>query len=89
MLNFINIHVSKTKEISAEEFDRLFDAGEDLTPYLDLSSARRPNQETKPINIELPQWMLNALDREAKHLGITRQSLIKTLLSRELKKASL
>ena len=81
--------MSKTKEISAEEFDRLFDAGEDLTPYLDMSSAHRPNQETKQINIELPQWMLNALDREAKHLGITRQSVIKTLLSRELNKASL
>ena len=81
--------MSKTKEISVEEFDRLFDAGEDLTPYLDMDSARRPNQETKPINIELPQWMIDALDREAKHLGITRQSVIKTLLSRELKKASL
>lgn len=53
--------MSKTKEISVEEFDRLFDAGEDLTPYLDMSSARRPNQETKPINIELPQWTINAL----------------------------
>ena len=81
--------MSKTKEISAEEFDRLFDAGEDLTPYFNISSASRPNQETKQIDIELPQWMLNVFDREAQHLGITRQSVIKTLLSRELNKASL
>ena len=80
--------MNKKKEISVEEFDRLFDAGEDLTPYLDMDSARRPNQETKPINIELPQWMIDALDREAKYLGITRQLVIKTLLSRELNKAS-
>jgi hypothetical protein len=81
--------MSKTKKISTEEFDRLFDAGEDLTPYLDMSRARHPNLETKPINIELPQWMINALDQEAEHLGITRQSVIETMLSRELRKASL
>jgi hypothetical protein len=28
------------KKISAQEFDRRFDAGEDILPYLDLSTAR-------------------------------------------------
>ena len=32
------------KEITAEEFDARFDRGEDVTEFLDMSTARRPNQ---------------------------------------------
>ena len=37
----------KTKTISAEEFDRRFDAGEDISEYVDWSKARRPGLELK------------------------------------------
>jgi hypothetical protein len=43
----------KTKQpikISAEEFDRRFDEGEDITPFLDLSSARRPGREPQRVD---------------------------------------
>ena len=30
--------------MKATDFDKLFDDGEDITPYLDWSTARRPNQ---------------------------------------------
>ena len=33
------------KPISAEEFDRRFDAGEDMGDYIDWSSERRPGEE--------------------------------------------
>lgn len=33
--------------MKAEEFDRRFDAGEDITEALDLTKARRPKQELK------------------------------------------
>ena len=36
------------KKITAEEFDARFDRGEDVTEFLDMSTARRPNQELKP-----------------------------------------
>jgi len=40
-------------KITAEEFDRLFDENEvDVIQYLDLSSARRPNQERKKIKTD-------------------------------------
>ena len=34
--------MSAAKKISAEEFDRRFDDGEDMSDYLDWSSFRRP-----------------------------------------------
>ncbi len=74
--------------MKAEEFDRLFDEGkENITQYFDLSKARRPNQEPKRVAFELPQWMVNSLDQEAKRVGVTRQSLVKVWLAERLKRA--
>ena len=73
--------MSKPKRISAEELDRLFDEGkEDVLQYFDLSKARRPNLETRRVNVDLPEWMIAALDAEARQRGITRQAMIKTWL---------
>ncbi|MBE7534804.1 MAG: CopG family transcriptional regulator [Anaerolineales bacterium] len=71
----------KTK---ASDFDKKFDDGENVTANLDLSKARRPAEEQKRINMDVPVWMLAALDREAKRLGITRQSIIKMWLAERL-----
>jgi len=38
----------------------------------------------KNKNMEIPVWMLAALDREAKRLGVTRQSIIKIWLAERL-----
>lgn len=70
--------------MKAEEFDKLFDDDEDITHLLDLSSARRPNLEQKRINVDLPIWMVNQLDREAKRVGVTRQSIIKMWMAQRL-----
>jgi len=70
--------------MKAEEFDKLFDEGKDITHLLDLSSTRRPNQELKRVNVDFPIWMVNKLDREAKRLGVTRQSIIKIWLAERL-----
>jgi len=67
-------------------FDKLFDEGKDITHLLDLSSARRPNQELKRVNVDFPIWMVNKLDREAKRLGVTRQSIIKIWLAERLER---
>mgnify|MGYP001581117688 FL=1 len=71
----------KTK---ASSFDKKFDDGESIIEHLDLSQARRPAEEQKRINMEIPVWMLAALDREAKRLGVTRQSIIKIWLAERL-----
>ncbi len=73
--------------MKAKEFDKEFDSGEEITKYLDLSKARRPAQEQKRVNVDFPLWMIHSLDREAKRLGVPRQSLIKVLISQHLEKA--
>jgi hypothetical protein len=73
----------KTK---AEEFDRRFDAGEDVSSDLDLAKRRRPALESRRVNVDFPSWMVDALDREAKRLGVTRQSVIKMWLAERLER---
>jgi hypothetical protein len=74
--------------MKAEEFDKKFDEGEDVSQYLDISKARRPVQEQKRVNVDFPLWMIQLLDKEAKRLGVPRQSIIKLWVSERLKKAS-
>jgi hypothetical protein len=70
--------------MKASEFDRRFDAGEDVCADLDTAKARRPNLEAKRVNVDFPMWMVESLDREARKLGVTRQSLIKLWLADKL-----
>ena len=76
--------MSETRTISAEEFDRRFDEGEDITPFLDLSTARRPNQQVRKVNVDFTTRQLGELDEEAARLGIPRQAVIKTLCDEAL-----
>ncbi len=71
----------KTK---ASDFDKKFDEGENILAHLDLSKAKRPAEEQKRINMDMPVWMLAALDREAKRLGVSRQAMIKVWLAERL-----
>lgn len=70
--------------MKTEEFDSKFDAGEDVTSSLELSSARRPRQEARRVNVDFPSWMVESLDREARKLGVTRQSVIKVWIAERL-----
>jgi hypothetical protein len=74
--------------MKAEDFDKKFDEGEDVSHHLDLSEARRPAQEQKRVNVDFPLWMVRLLDKEAKRLGVPRQSLIKMWVAERLKKVS-
>jgi len=69
----------------AKEFDKKFDTGEEITKFLDLSKAVRPGQEQRRINVDFPVWMIQALDKEAKRLGVTRQSIIKVWIAERLR----
>ena len=72
--------------MDAEDLDQKFDDGEDITPYLDLTKTRRPNREQRRVNVDFPTWMVDALDREAGRLGVTRQSIIKVWIAERLEK---
>ncbi len=74
----------KAPTLTASEIDRKFDAGEDISEYLDWSKASRPNLEAKRVNVDFPAWMVRSIDNEARRLGVTRQSLIKLWLADKL-----
>ena len=74
--------------MKAKDLDKKFDSGEDITKSLDLSKARRPGQEQKRVNVDFPVWMIHSLDREAKRLGVPRQSIIKIWIAERLKEVS-
>jgi hypothetical protein len=74
--------------MKASELDKRFDEGEDITSELDLANARRPNREQRRVNVDFPVWMIDSLDREARRLGVTRQSIIKVWIAERLEKAS-
>jgi hypothetical protein len=74
--------------MKAREFDKRFDEGKDISKYLDVSKARRRGQEQKRVNVDFPLWMIQLLDREARRLGVPRQSIIKVWVAERLEKTS-
>jgi hypothetical protein len=70
--------------MKAKTFDRKFDAGEEVVDQLDVLQARRVGTRPKRVNVDFPAWMVDSLDREARRLGVTRQSLIKLWLADRL-----
>ncbi len=74
----------KKDTLTAKEFDRRFDEGEDISAYLDWSRATRPGLEQRRVNVDLPVWMIASLDQEAKRVGVTRQSVVKIWLAERI-----
>ncbi|AMW03937.1 MULTISPECIES: type II toxin-antitoxin system BrnA family antitoxin [Gemmatimonas] len=72
--------------MKAKDFDRKFDREVDITDDLDLSTARRPTQAPRRVNVDFPVWMIDSLDQEAARLGVTRQSIIKVWIAERLEK---
>ncbi len=72
--------------MKANEIDKKFDDGQSIAEHLDLSKTRRPAQDQKRVNVDFPLWMIQGLDREAKRLGVARQSIIKIWLAERLEK---
>jgi hypothetical protein len=74
--------------MKAREFDKQFDEGGDISQQLDISKAKRLKQEQKRVNVDFPVWMIQLLDKEARRLGVPRQSIIKVWVAERLQKAS-
>jgi hypothetical protein len=75
---------TRTGETPSEKIR--FDESEDITKYLDVSKAHRPEQEQRRVNVDFPIWMIQQLDKEAKRLGVPRQSVIKVWVAERLEK---
>ena len=57
------------KKTSAKNLESRFDSGKSVLDYFDTDIQR--------INLDLPKWAIQAIDREATRRGIARQALIK------------
>ena len=73
--------------MKASEIDKKFDDNqEDILEYFDTSKIKMINEESKRVNIDFPAWMVDSLDREAKHIGVSRQAVIKMWLAEKLQR---
>ncbi len=72
--------------MKAKKFD---DGKEDIISDLDLSTLKRPNQKQKRVNVDFPIQIIDSLDKEAKRVGVTRQSIIKLWLVERLEEQAL
>ncbi|MDP8289438.1 MAG: CopG family transcriptional regulator [Candidatus Susulua stagnicola] len=70
--------------MKTKDFDKKFDEGKSISKHLDLSKARRLEQEQKRVNVDFPLWVIHSLDKEARRLGVPRQSIIKVWVAERL-----
>ena len=73
--------------MKTSDFDTAFDNNTDIDDQIDWSKARRISPQTRRVNVDFPLWVVEALDAEAGHLGVTRQSLIKMWIAERLPRA--
>ena len=74
--------------MKAKDIDKKFDEGGDITAHLDVTKARRPEQEQKRVNVDFPLWMIQQLDKESRRLGVPRQAIIKVWVAERLEKVA-
>ncbi len=74
--------------MKSKAFDKAFDEGEDVSGAIDWTQAVRPNLAIKRVNIDFPTWIVEALDREAARLGVTRQALVKLWIAERIDRAA-
>lgn len=72
--------------MKAKAFDDAFERGQSVVRHLDLTRATRPGNEQRRVNVDFPVWMIDSLDKEARRLGVTRQSIIKVWIAERLQK---
>ncbi len=75
--------------MKTSEFEAAFNDGSDLDANIDWSKASRPNLKVKRVNVDFPEWVLAALDSQARLLGITRQAVIKTWIAERIQSSHL
>ena len=83
--------ITKDKAITANELDKKFDNGEDISEHLDFSKAQNLKEfekdkfKVRKVNVDFPEYIINLLDKEAQKIGVTRQSIIKVWIAERLK----
>lgn len=77
----VRSYAEKRLAKSAAEFDRRFEAGEDIHDIADLSKARisRPGRKVR-ITLDIPETLVRDIDDVRERIGVDRGALIKVWL---------
>ena len=78
---------AKVRRPSAERLARMAEQGEDVTRYFSGKGRMMPplpRPDVQRVNVDFTTDMLQELDAEAHRLNVSRQAVIKTMLSRAL-----
>ena len=71
---------------NAREFDRRFDAGEDIHELIDMSKAAIVRHGKKVrITLDIAESLVNEIDDVRKRIGVDRSALIKIWLHEKVK----
>lgn len=78
--------MSENTMLKADEFDRRFDDGEDISDFLDFSQASRPGLEKQTVSFSFPSWMIASMADQAKILGVSTEAMVTMWISEKLPK---
>ncbi len=80
----------KSQAANADEFDRRFDAGEDITDLIDISKARvsHPGRKVR-ITLDIAESLVRDIDAIRDRIGVDRGALIKVWLHEKVQKEKL
>ena len=72
---------------TTDEFDRRFDAGEDITDLIDISKAgvSRPGRKVR-ITLDIAESLVRDIDAIRERIGVDRGALIKVWLHEKVLK---
>jgi len=73
---------SKKEFRSSEEMDHYLEESDLSSSFSIHGKLEKP--KIKKVNLDLPEWLLSALDFEADRAGVARQPLIKIWLSQKI-----
>ena len=80
----------KSRAATADEFDKRFDAGEDITDLIDISKARvsHPGRKVR-ITLDIAESLVRDIDAIRDRIGVDRGALIKEWLHEKVQKEKL
>jgi biotin operon repressor len=78
--------IRKQMAKSTEEFDRRFDAGEDIHDLIDVSKAtvNHPGRKVR-VTLDISESLVKEIDEIRKQIGVDRGALIKVWLHEKVK----
>lgn len=76
------------KATTSANLEEKFDRGEEVLDYFDVSKAKVRNPKVRRLKLDLPEWLILALDHEASRLKVDREELIKLWIAERLRKAA-